>query len=171
MSARDGTMHMKCSGGSLNNSLPFAKCCCLPKWEGLAQISHPEWDRYWERRRNCLGLEVAASAATVMSEGKESYSLVAPLLAQLLHDTQDNIGDTAQSISQELKKRYARAVEKNTLYTSSTLDPKFKLEPQQNHYLAQSITALGFSLAEFQLLQPLTESPSLELPPALLLGK
>ncbi len=31
--------------------------------------------------------------------------------------------------------------------------------------------ALGFALAEFKLLQPLTEGPSLELPPALLLGK
>ncbi len=32
-------------------------------------------------------------------------------------------------------------------------------------------TALGFALAEFQLLQPLTEGPSPELPPALLPAK
>ena len=68
-----------------------------------------------------------------MSEEKSpTLSLVAPLLAQLLHDTQDNIGDTAlvrdikKNISQDLKKRYASAVEKNTLHTSSALDPRFK---------------------------------------------
>ncbi len=32
-------------------------------------------------------------------------------------------------------------------------------------------TALEFALAEFELPQPLTEGPSLELPPALLPGK
>ncbi len=32
-------------------------------------------------------------------------------------------------------------------------------------------TALGFHLAEYPLLQPLNEGPSLDLPPAVLLGK
>lgn len=75
-------------------------------------------------------------ATTLMSEEKNpTLSLVAPLLAQLLHDTQDTIGDTElirdvkQSISQDLKKRYASAAEKNTLYTSSSLDPRFKTLP------------------------------------------
>uniref|UniRef100_A0A3P8P8X8 BED-type domain-containing protein n=1 Tax=Astatotilapia calliptera TaxID=8154 RepID=A0A3P8P8X8_ASTCA len=93
---------------------------------------------------------------TVMSEEKNpTLSLVAPLLAQLLHDTQDNIGDTAlvrnikQSISQDLKKRYASTVERNTLYTASALDPRFKtlpflsLEERQETYarvVAEAIT-------------------------------
>ncbi|XP_034005421.1 zinc transporter ZIP1-like [Trematomus bernacchii] len=73
-----------------------------------------------------------------MSEEKTlTLSLVAPLLAQLLQDTQDKVGDPAlvrdikRSISQDLKKRYASPVEKNTLYTSSALDPRFKTLPFQ----------------------------------------
>uniref|UniRef100_A0A3B4FMZ3 BED-type domain-containing protein n=1 Tax=Pundamilia nyererei TaxID=303518 RepID=A0A3B4FMZ3_9CICH len=78
-------------------------------------------------------------ATTVMSEEKNpTLSLVAPLLAQLLHDTQDNIGDTA----------LVRNI-KNTLYTASALDPRFKtlpflsLEERQETYarvVAEAIT-------------------------------
>lgn len=75
-------------------------------------------------------------ATTVMSEEKNpTLSFVAPLLAQLLHDTQGNIGDTMlikdikQSISHDLKRRYASATENTTLYTASTLDPRFKTLP------------------------------------------
>lgn len=62
-------------------------------------------------------------------------SAVAPLLAQLLNNTNDSIADTAlirdikKSINQDLNKRYVTSVEKNKLYTSSDLDPRFKTLP------------------------------------------
>ncbi|CAI5682133.1 unnamed protein product [Oreochromis niloticus] len=107
-------------------------------------------------------------ATTVMSEEKNpTLSLVAPLLAQLLHDTQDNIGDTAlvrnikQSISQDLKKRYASTVERNTLYTASALDPRFKtlpflsLEERQETYAR--VVAEAITLQEEKRQQPICE--------------
>lgn len=100
-------------------------------------------------------------ATTVMSEEKNpTLSLVAPLLAQLLHDTQDNIGDTAlvrnikQSISQDLKKRYASTVERNTLYTASALDPRFKtlpflsLEERQETYARVVAEAISLQVSK-----------------------
>ncbi|XP_065326764.1 E3 SUMO-protein ligase ZBED1-like [Pelmatolapia mariae] len=112
-------------------------------------------------------------ATTVMSEEKNpTLSLVAPLLAQLLHDTQDNIGDTAlvrnikQSISQDLKKRYASTVERNTLYTASALDPRFKtlpflsLEERQETYAREVAEAI--TLQEEKRQQPISEPEARE---------
>ncbi|KAL3987993.1 male-specific lethal 1 [Sarotherodon galilaeus] len=94
-------------------------------------------------------------ATTVMSEEKNpTLSLVAPLLAQLLHDSQDNIGDTAL-------KRYASTVERNTLHTASALDPRFKtlpflsLEERQETYAR--VVAEAITLQEEKRQQPISE--------------
>lgn len=58
------------------------------------------------------------------------HSVIAPLHAQLLHDTQRNLADPPsvkelkEAIHQDLRKRYASELEKNTL--ASTIDPRFK---------------------------------------------
>ncbi|CAI5642216.1 unnamed protein product [Oreochromis niloticus] len=83
-------------------------------------------------------------ATTVMSEEKNlTLSLVAPLLAQLLHDSQDNI------------------VERNTLHTASALDPRFKtlpflsLEERQQTYAR--VVAEAITLQEEKRQQPISE--------------
>ncbi|KAM3871381.1 E3 SUMO-protein ligase ZBED1-like [Diretmus argenteus] len=110
---------------------------------------------------------------TVISEeNNPTLSLVAPLLAQLLHDTQDNIDDTAlvteikQSISQDLKKRYTSAVEKNTLYTASTLDPRFKtlpfLSPEEKQEAYARVVAEAVTLQEGMRQQTISEPEAQE---------
>ncbi|XP_028430301.1 zinc finger BED domain-containing protein 1-like [Perca flavescens] len=107
-------------------------------------------------------------ATTVMSEEKNpTRSLVPPLLAQLLRNTQDNSGDTAlirdvkQSICQDLKKRYASAAEKNTLYTASSLDPRFKtlpfLSPEERQDTFARVVAEAVTLQEEIRLQTISE--------------
>ncbi|KAL3992615.1 RAC serine/threonine-protein kinase [Sarotherodon galilaeus] len=115
-----------------------------------------------------LSPELMQVTTTVLSEEKNpTPSLVAPLLAQLLHDTQDNIGDTAlvrnikQSISQDLKKRYTCTVERNTLYTASALNPRFKtlpfLSPEERKETYARVVAEAITLQEEKRQQPISE--------------
>lgn len=135
--------------------------CCLPKSERVAHIFTLNETDIGNTEEIVRALKSMQVATTVMSEEKNpTLSLVAPLLAQLLHDTQDNIGDTAlvrnikQSISQDLKKRYASTVERNTLYTASALDPRFKtlpflsLEERQETYARVVAEAISLQVSK-----------------------
>ncbi|XP_028654663.2 E3 SUMO-protein ligase ZBED1-like [Erpetoichthys calabaricus] len=87
--------------------------------------------------------EVAAAlkplkeATNIMSEeATPTLSVIAPLHAQLLHETKAGFcGETAlvqeikQAIHEDLAKRYTSVTEKNMLHISSSLDPRFKTLP------------------------------------------
>uniref|UniRef100_A0A8C4RIG4 Zinc finger BED domain-containing protein 1-like n=1 Tax=Erpetoichthys calabaricus TaxID=27687 RepID=A0A8C4RIG4_ERPCA len=87
--------------------------------------------------------EVAAAlkplkeATNIMSEeATPTLSVIAPLHAQLLHETKAGFcGETAlvreikQAIHEDLAKRYTSVTDKNMLHISSSLDPRFKTLP------------------------------------------
>uniref|UniRef100_A0A8C4S0T5 HAT C-terminal dimerisation domain-containing protein n=1 Tax=Erpetoichthys calabaricus TaxID=27687 RepID=A0A8C4S0T5_ERPCA len=87
--------------------------------------------------------EVAAAlkplkeATNIMSEeATPTLSVIAPLHAQLLHETKAGFcGETAlvreikQVIHEDLAKRYTSVTDKNMLHISSSLDPRFKTLP------------------------------------------
>ncbi len=84
-----------------------------------------------------MALKPIKDATNIMSEDSTpTLSLIAPLHAQLLHDTQAGICDDAQivrevkqAIHEDLAKRYATEVEKDLLLKASSLDPRFKVLP------------------------------------------
>jgi len=70
-------------------------------------------------------------ATTLMSEeSSPTICLIAPLQAQLIQDTKDSIGESTvvREIKQE-SKTYKSEQERNTLFTASALDPRFKSLP------------------------------------------
>lgn len=81
-------------------------------------------------------LKAMKVATCVLSdESNPTLSVVAPLLAQLLQDTQEIIGDPPfikeikEAVHQDLMKSYASEKEKATLNQASALDPRFKALP------------------------------------------
>ncbi|KAL0151535.1 hypothetical protein M9458_053187 [Cirrhinus mrigala] len=81
-------------------------------------------------------LKAMKVATCVLSdESKPTLSVIAPLLAQLLQDTQEKSGDPPfvkeikEAVHQDLKKRYASDTEKATLNQAAALDPRFKALP------------------------------------------
>ena len=75
-------------------------------------------------------------ATHIMSEDSTpTLSVIAPLHAQLLHDTEAAAADTPVireiqlEIHDDLVKRYSCAQDKRMLYTASFLDPRFKALP------------------------------------------
>lgn len=81
-------------------------------------------------------------ATKIMCEEKSpTISIIAPLQAQLLSDTTSTVEDSPLvreikgAIHQDLSKRYQTVEEKDLLYISSSLDPRFKsllfLSPQE----------------------------------------
>ena len=83
-----------------------------------------------------LALKPVAVSTKVMSDEKNpTLSVIAPLHAQLLKNTEENIGDAPfvrhvkAAIRQDLEKRYPSETEKNTLLMASALDPRFKVLP------------------------------------------
>ncbi|XDV19429.1 hypothetical protein PO909_024899 [Leuciscus waleckii] len=81
-------------------------------------------------------LKPMKDATTLMSEEHNpTVSLIAPLIAQLLHNMSDTIEDSPMiheiknAIKTDLLKRYSSEAEKKILYTASALDPRFKGMP------------------------------------------
>ncbi|XP_034021118.1 zinc finger BED domain-containing protein 1-like [Thalassophryne amazonica] len=83
-------------------------------------------------------LKPLKDATNIMSEDSTpTLSVIAPLHAQLLHDTTAGFAEDDTPLVQELKltihedlaKRYSSVQTKNILLTASTLDPRFKALP------------------------------------------
>lgn len=82
-------------------------------------------------------LKPIKDATNIMCEASTpTLSVIAPLHAQLLHDTETGFsGETQmvreikQAIHEDLSKRYSTVADKNMLYTASILDPRFKALP------------------------------------------
>lgn len=81
-------------------------------------------------------LKPFAVATKVMSDDNNpTLSVIAPLHAQLLQETQESIGDSPfvkhlkAVMHQDLEKRYTSELEKITLNLASALDPRFKVLP------------------------------------------
>lgn len=101
-------------------------------------------------------------ATCVMSdENNPTLSVIAPLHAQLLHDTQKNLEDPLfvrelkYAIHQDLSKRYASDLEKNTLNLASAVDPRFKALPflfdeEKNETFAKMVTEAAATMLEHQ---------------------
>lgn len=118
-------------------------------------------------------------ATNIMCEEKcPTISIIAPLHAQLLRDTSSTTEDSPlvreikAAINQDLSKRYQSVKEKELLYLSSALDPRFKsllfMSPQemQDTYskLVLKATALKED-AEVPLELPHTETENNEVTP------
>ncbi|XP_041843910.1 E3 SUMO-protein ligase ZBED1-like [Melanotaenia boesemani] len=83
-------------------------------------------------------LKPLRDATKIMSEDSmPTLSVIAPLHAQLLHDTTPDFAEDDAPLVQEIKmtihedlsKRYTSVQMKNILLTASTLDPRFKALP------------------------------------------
>lgn len=75
-------------------------------------------------------------ATNIMSEDTSpTLSIIAPLLAQLLHDTEDDSDNSIlvrgikRAIHEDLAKRSSSVKTQKLLHKSSTLDPRFKALP------------------------------------------
>uniref|UniRef100_A0AAY5L481 HAT C-terminal dimerisation domain-containing protein n=1 Tax=Esox lucius TaxID=8010 RepID=A0AAY5L481_ESOLU len=111
-------------------------------------------------------LKPIKDATNIMCEDSTpTLSVIAPMHAQLLHDTETGFsGDTQmvreikQAIHEDLLKRYSTVADKNMLYTASILDPRFKALPflsQDEQYDVQSKV-----IAEAVALEDYAEVPS-----------
>ncbi|KAK0136875.1 Zinc finger BED domain-containing protein 1 [Merluccius polli] len=84
-----------------------------------------------------MALKPLKEATVVMSEDSTpTLSVIAPLHAQLLHDTETGfsgempiVREIKQTIHEDLSKRYCTVREKSMLHAASTLDPRFKALP------------------------------------------
>ncbi|KAK0131409.1 Zinc finger BED domain-containing protein 1 [Merluccius polli] len=84
-----------------------------------------------------MALKPLKEATVIMSEDSTpTLSVIAPLHAQLLHDTETGfsgempiVREIKQTVHEDLSKRYCTVREKSMLHTASTLDPRFKALP------------------------------------------
>uniref|UniRef100_A0A3B1JBH7 BED-type domain-containing protein n=1 Tax=Astyanax mexicanus TaxID=7994 RepID=A0A3B1JBH7_ASTMX len=83
-----------------------------------------------------MALRPMRDATNIMSEDSSpTLSVIAPLLAQLLHNTGDDsdnstlVREIKRAIHEDLAKRYSSVKTQKLLHKASTLDPRFKALP------------------------------------------